>query len=56
MEPAPPSCCPKCSQPGEPGEDGFAHADPDAAVVCDVLYGGGMLRSLLEPEGEGGTA
>jgi hypothetical protein len=43
--------CGKCGQPaGTDGEGGFRHAEPSDAVACEVMFGGGMLRSLFEED------
>lgn len=40
--------CDKCQQPAEPdGKGGFRHIEPADEAACDVMFGGGMLRSLL---------
>jgi hypothetical protein len=43
--------CNRCQQPAEPdGKGGFRHVEPVDEAACDVMFGGGMLRSLFEEE------
>lgn len=49
---APPEfSCDKCGRPAEPdGNGGYRHAEAADATACEVMFGGGMLRSLFEGE------